>query len=247
MNLRGNIVIITGGATGLGFALAERLVAMGNEVIICGRRQASLDAAKQKLPALHTRVCDIADEQSRREFCEWVESIFPNVNILINNAGVQRKVDLKAGTGALINDNDEVEINLKAQIYLAERFMPLLLKRKESAIVNVSSGLGFVPIAAFPVYCATKAAIHSFTTSLRYQLRDTSLRVFELIPPIIYDTELKGKPLEKAEWNLSAKEVADAAIDGMRHDRYEIPVGPSKGLVNATDVEREQAFRNMNH
>ncbi|HUY70285.1 MAG TPA: SDR family NAD(P)-dependent oxidoreductase [Candidatus Baltobacteraceae bacterium] len=247
MNTKGNIILITGGATGLGFALAERLVALGNEVIICGRRQDRLDAAKQRLPSVHCRRCDISNAESRNEFCSWVEAMFPNVNMLINNAGIQRKVDLTAGTGALIDDDNEIDINLKAQIYLAERFMPLFLKRKEAAILNVSSGLGFVPMAAFPVYSATKAAIHSFTTSLRFQLRESQVKVFELIPPTIYDTELKGKPIEKAEWNVPVAEVADAAIRGLERNSYEIAVGMAKGWVDGTNADREQAFKNMNH
>jgi uncharacterized oxidoreductase len=189
MNIRNNTVLITGGATGIGFALAEALVELGNTVLICGRRQDRLQEAKRKLPGIHIRTCDVSKETERKSLFNWVRDNFDDFNILVNNAGIQRMVDLKKGIRGLTDGENEIEINLAAPIYLSAYFIPLLTKRKKAAIVNVSSGLAFVPIASMPVYCATKAAVHSFTESLRHQLKDTSVKVFEIIPPMV-DTEL---------------------------------------------------------
>ena len=188
MKTQSNTVLITGGATGIGFSLAEAFVKAGNEVVICGRREAKLIEAKSRLPQVHVTVCDLSKEDKRRSLYEWVSSNFNDVNMLVNNAGIQRMIDLKKGISELSAGDDEIEVNLKACVHLSVLFTPLFLKKEETAIINVSSGLCFVPIAVMPVYCATKAAIHSFTQSLRHQLRDTSIRVFEVIPPTVHRT-----------------------------------------------------------
>jgi uncharacterized oxidoreductase len=189
MKTSGNTILITGGATGIGFSLAEAFVRLGNEVIVCGRREDKLEEAKNRLPQIHTRKCDLSKEDERKSLFEWISSDFPTTNILVNNAGIQRMVDLKKGTEELLSGEDEIEINFKAYVNLSAHFIPFLMKQKEGAIVNISSGLGFIPLTITPVYCATKAAIHSFTLSLRHQLRNTSVKVFEIIPPTV-DTEL---------------------------------------------------------
>jgi len=147
----------------------------------------------------------------------------------------------------ILKNQDEIDINLKSQIYLAARFVPILSKRDEAAIVNVSSGLGFVPMAVFPIYSATKAAIHSFTMSLRHQLKGTAIRVFEVIPPTVHDTELKGKKIDKTDYSISAAELADAVIMGLKEDNYEIAAGPSKNFVTASKEQIDQMFKNINH
>jgi uncharacterized oxidoreductase len=245
MKLSGDTVLITGGATGIGFAIAERFAKLGNTVIICGRRQDKLDAAKAKIPSLHTIRCDISVDGERTSLLKAIESDSNGLNILVNNAGIQRFISLKGGREELLKVDDEIDTNLKAQIHTIAMFIPLLSKR-ESAIVNVTSGLGFVPMARFPIYSATKAALHSFTMSLRHQLKGTSIKVFELIPPTVHDTELKGKPIEKAEWTVSASEVADALVDGMVNDAQEIPVGGTKRWASASRAELDDAFGRIN-
>lgn len=197
MKVKGNTILITGGATGIGFSLAEAFVNAGNEVIICGRRENKLKEAKDKLPQIHTKRCDLSKGEERKLLYDWVISNFKNINMLVNNAGIQRMIDLKKGTQDLLDGEDEIEVNLKAYIHLSAYFIPLFLKRKEAAIVNISSGLAFIPIAIMPVYCATKAAVHSFSLSLRHQLKNTPIKVFEIIPPTV-DTELdRGAREEK--------------------------------------------------
>jgi uncharacterized oxidoreductase len=248
MKIKGNTILITGGATGIGFSLAEALIHAGNKVIICGRRQAKLKEAKVRLPALETRVCDVSKEGERESLFNWAKDNFKDLNILVNNAGIQRMVNLKEGTKDLFSGEDEIKINLVAPIRLSAYFIPLLLKKKEAAIINVSSGLGFVPIAAMPVYCATKAAVHSFTVSLRYQLKDTAVKVFEIVPPAV-DTELGKGTADEGDQEykgIPPTEVAKAALAAMANDEYEIPVGEAKGLVLGARTNPEQAFNNIN-
>lgn len=245
--MRENTILITGGSSGIGLALAESFVKLGNTVIICGRRIDKLEDAKERNPMLFVRQCDLSNESDRKNLYDWIRGNHAELNVLVNNAGIQRRVDLTKGTDDLLKNEDEIEINLKAQIYLAAQFVPMLSQRKDAAIVNVSSGLGFVPLTMFPIYSATKAALHSFTMSLRYQLRETSIRVFEVIPPTVHDTGLKGKPIEKAAWTVSSSEVAEAIIHGLEADEYEIAIGPAKKWISGTRNELNQIFSNINH
>ena len=247
MKLTGNVILITGGATGIGFALAESFVRLGNEVIICGRRKSKLDEAKKKLTNIHTIRCDISKDQDRRLLYRRVIKNFKQLDILVNNAGIQRQIDFKKGMTDLKGKDDEIVINFKAQVELAAQFIPLLIKNKdEAAIVNVSSGLAFVPLAIYPVYCATKAAIHSFSMSLRHQLKDTPVKVFEVVPPMVHDTELKGRPVQKSEISVSASEVAKAVTEGLKNNEYEIAVGTTKNWVATAKRDFGQAFLNIN-
>ena len=248
MKTSGNTVLITGGATGIGFALAESFSNQGNEVIVCGRREEKLRAAKEKLPGLTIRKCDISKQSDIESLFDWVTSSFPNINMLVNNAGIQRAIDFRKGVEDIVKNEDEIMINLKAQIYLAASFSPVFSKgQREDAIVNISSGLAFVPLTRFPIYCATKTAIHSFTISLRHQLKETPVRVFEVIPPTVYDTELKGAQLQKSDWTVSAHEVANAVMKGIESNDYEISIGSAKGFLMGSRSDLEIAFNNMNH
>jgi uncharacterized oxidoreductase len=247
MKFKGNTVLITGGATGIGFALAQELVPAGNEVIICGRRESKLAEAKSRLPQIHTRVCDVSKEKDRRELFAWASSHFPQLNILVNNAGIQRMIDLTKGIEALAGE-DEIEINLKAGVHLSALFIPFFLEKQEAAIINVSSGLGFVPLAIMPVYCATKAAVHPFSISLRYQLRNSPVKVFEIIPPMV-DTELDrgGRDRRGQEYRgIPPGEVAKAAINALEKNDFEVAVGMAENLRAGSRSNPEQVFQNMN-
>lgn len=248
MKIKGNTILITGGATGIGFSLAEALVNAGNRVIICGRRENKLKEARDKLPQITIRTCDVSDVEERKSLFSWIKDNFNDLNILINNAGIQRALNLKKGTQDLFVDENEIETNLVAPVHLSAYFIPLLLKKKEAAIINISSGLGFVPIASMPVYCAAKAAVHSFTQSLRYQLRDTSIKVFEIIPPMV-DTELGKGTIEEGDQEfrgIPPSEVAAAALTAMANNEYEIVVGEAKRLVMGSRTNPEQTFQNIN-
>lgn len=247
MKLSGNTILITGGSSGIGFALAERFLELGNTVIACGRSEGKLKDAKERLPALNTFACDVSKEADRKRLVNFIKESFPGINILVNNAGIQLKVDLKKGTEELAA-NHEIEINMIACIYMSAEFIPLLSGKEESAIMNVSSGLGIVPRALYPIYSATKAGIRSFTKSLRVQLKDTGIKVFDIIPPLVHDTELHyGKQLERTENSVSAAELAEQVVEGMKADRYEIAAGPAKKWLDlSTNGQLEQLFQNMN-
>jgi len=242
MNITHNTILITGGTSGIGWALAEEFVHLGNEVIICGRREDRLKEAKSKWPSIHYMVCDIAIKEEREKLFHWVNANFPKLNILINNAGIQRAVNLAEGDKQYNDWHDELETNITGPIHLSTLFIPELAKQKDAVIANVSSGLAFVPLATVPVYSASKAAIHSFTMSLRHQLKKTGIKVFEIIPPIVA-TELQG---ERAKFvkdrAIPAKTMAEAIVEGLRNDKYEITAGDAENLVR----ERDSYFERMN-
>jgi uncharacterized oxidoreductase len=243
MKIMKNTVLITGGATGIGFTLAKYFLKTDNDVIICGRRKSKLTEAKNKYPKLNIQVCDVTIPEDREALFNWISSSFKGFNILINNAGIQRAVDLRKGIDELKGE-DEIEVNLKAPIILSALFIPLLLQQKEAAIINVSSGLAFVPIASMPIYCATKAAIHSYCISLRYQLRNTPIKVLELIPPTV-DTELdKGR--RTSYRGIDPTKVGEATLIGVERDMYEITVGESEGIKLGSKNNFDQIFNRMN-
>lgn len=250
MKLSDNTVLITGGATGIGYALAEKLIGARSEVIVCGRRRSKLELAKRHLPQIHIIRCDVSVEGERKNLLNWAARHFPHLNVLVNNAGIQREVDFTSPSIShpMLAKDDEVAINLASQIRLCALLTPRLLKMKRAAILNISSGLAFVPIATMPIYCATKAAIHSFTVSLRRQLRDTSIRVFEAVPPMT-DTELDAtfaNPLDKGYRGITPREVAEAIVAGLKADKEEILIGQAQGLYQATLRDPNVIFRKLN-
>jgi uncharacterized oxidoreductase len=226
MKMTENTILISGGTSGIGLELARQLLQLGNTVIVTGRNQARLDQVRDELPQVHTVQCDVSDPQAIPLLFEAVVGNFPELNIVINNAGVMRKINLHT-TGPDMQDiTEEIEINLIGSIRMVMQFLPHLKARDSAAIVNVSSGLAFVPFAIAPIYGATKAGLHSFTQSLRFQLKRTKIKVFELAPPatdtplnVKFAKELKGTPL------MPVEKVARLAIKGFEQDRLEIRPG----------------------
>jgi len=248
MHISGNTILITGGATGIGLALAEAFLRKGNEVVICGRREDKLVQAKEKFSQLQTMKCDVANPENRKLLYNWVVGNHKDCNILINNAGIQKEIDFKKGTTDLQGEEDEIDINLQAPVHLSALFVPHLMEQKEAAIVNISSGLAFIPIAIMPVYCATKAAVHSFSLSLRYQLRDTSIKVFEIIPPTT-DTELdRGARHGRGQTDRGIKPeiIAEATIEAIDKDDFEVAVGQAQFLRTSSRNEPERVFQMIN-
>lgn len=248
MKTTGNTILITGGATGIGLALTEVFLEEGNEVIICGRREQRLFEVKSKLPKVHIKTCNVACAESRRILFEWTKANFPNINILVNNAGIQRQIDFKKGTEDLESGEDEIKTNFRAPIHLSALFIPHLARQAEAAVINVSSGLGFIPLAFIPLYCATKAAIHSFSWSLRHQLQGTSIKVFEIIPPTV-DTELdKGARARRGQQDrgIPPKEVAQATLDALAKDEFEMAVGRAQFLRMGARNEPDRIFQMLN-
>jgi uncharacterized oxidoreductase len=248
MKMSGNTILITGGSTGIGYAMAEAFAKLDNNVIICGRRKERLEESRKKLPCLGIKQCDVSDPSDRKSLIEWTLSNFSELNILVNNAGIQRDIDLTKGMEEFVNRDDEIRINLEAPVLLTAMFIPHLLEMKEPVIINVSSGLGFVPAARMPVYCATKAALHSFTMSLRFQLSKSPVKVFEIIPPGV-DTELNPEGRAKRKYTANGvrpDEFAAAVIKGLEADTLEIGYSYTENFRNASRAELDERFRAMN-
>lgn len=249
MKLSGNTVLITGGATGIGFALVEEFLDKGNKVIICGRREQKLLEAQKKHPNLSIKVCDVTDEFSRKELYEWIKANFPDVNVLINNAGIQRNIDFTKGTEELFSGENEIRTNLEGPIFLSALFIPLLSGKNEAAIVNVTAGLAFFPSADKPVYSATKAGMHMFSVIIRQQLSQMGIRVFEAIAPGILDTELnlEGRVKLRRENLLniatpSPAEYAAVVLKGMEENDYEIGYDYTIDWKNASRDDLDKMF-----
>jgi uncharacterized oxidoreductase len=191
MKSTGNTILITGGGSGIGLGLAQAFHALGNKVIVAGRRKQALDSATAASPGMASVELDVENPASIRAVADRLAADYPSLNVLINNAGIMRVENLLTQPEPPADAESIVAINLLGPIRLTAALLPLLRKQPHSTIVNVSSGLGFVPLALTPTYCATKAAIHSYTQSLRYQLRETTTEVLELIPPYVA-TDLLG-------------------------------------------------------
>lgn len=191
MNLTGNTILITGGGSGIGRGLAEAFHKLGNQVAIAGRRKSALEETVAANPGIKPFPVDMQDAAAIRDLAAHVAAELPGLNVLINNAGIMRAENLLAQPPGLADAEAIVTTNLLAPIRLTAALLPHLQAQAQATIVNVSSGLAFLPLALTPTYCATKAAIHSYTQSLRYQLRNTAVEVLELIPPYVA-TDLMG-------------------------------------------------------
>jgi uncharacterized oxidoreductase len=192
MRLAGNTVLITGGGTGIGRGLAEAFVAAGSEVIIAGRRESVLRELAMQHERMHYIGLDVADPLAIGAFGKRLQRQFPALNVLVNNAGIMRREDWTADGPSLADAEQTVNINLLGPLRVTRALLPLLRAQPRATIVNVTSGLAFVPLAQTPTYCATKAALHSFTDSLRYQLRDTAIECVEWAPPYTQTELLDG-------------------------------------------------------
>lgn len=229
MNLANKIVFVTGGSQGIGLAIAEALLDEGSRVVICGRNAERLAQAKAANPQLHTIRCDITQESELLVALAEIEAEYGGLDILVNNAGVQfnyRHPKESKTTNIISRIEQEIELNFTSVVKLTQHALPLLMRSREGAIVNVGSGTGLVPKPDGIVYSATKAAIHSFTKGLRWQLEETNVKVFELFPPVVETAMTAGRPGEKMQSSV----VAQQLISGMKRDQTEITVGKIKLL-----------------
>ncbi|HEX7669681.1 MAG TPA: SDR family NAD(P)-dependent oxidoreductase [Polyangiaceae bacterium] len=248
MRLSGNSVLITGGATGIGYAMAKAFLDAGSVVIVCGRRVDRLEEVRRRHPAIHVHACDVAKPADRLALVEWTSSSFGGFNVLVNNAGIQRDIDFSTGIAEFEAGENEIAINLEAPIVLSGLAVPYLTGRENGAIINVSSGLGFVPAAKMPVYSATKAGMHAFSMALRHQLSRVGIKVFEVVPPMV-DTELNPEGRAKRggfRADLTAETFVLAVMKAIEEDTFEIGYGMTQGMLKASRAELESAFIQMN-
>ena len=231
MKLRQRTVLITGGTSGIGLALARQLLERGNTVIVTGRDQARLDATVRALPGVHLFPSDAGDPKAIMALRDAVLARFPTLDTLINNAGIMRNLNLAKPSG--VEDvTREITINLCGPVQMVQQFLPHLLKRPDALVVNVSSGLAFLPFPAAPIYCATKAAMHSYTQSLRIQLAGTNVTVVELAPPGTETPLFRGEFAAemKREKAMPPEELVRRAITAIEAGQVEIRPGVANVL-----------------
>ncbi len=247
MKLTGNTILITGGSSGIGFEFVKQLSALKNTVLITGRDTKKLEKIKKEFSEVQIFQSDVSDPQAIQALYERVIADFPKLNILINNAGIMRTLNLQDSNMDLSDLTREIEINLQGPIRMCKKFLPHLKKQTAAAIVNVSSGLAFTPLPTSPVYCATKAGLHSFTLSLRAQLQRTNVKVFELAPPAT-QTELLGSFDREDMAGVSIMKVdkmVQAALRGMEKDHFEIRPGQSNQLKMMSRIAPEFILKQM--
>ena len=239
MKLANNKILITGGATGIGLGLTERFIQEKNTVIICGRREEVLKEAVNKFPSVITKVCDLSIETDRIELYNWVVENHSDLNVLVNNAGIQNWMN--------ISDNDfykkadeEITTNVLAPIHLTTLFSNL---KSLDTIINVTSGLAFVPLSKVPVYCATKAFMRSFTLSLRHTLKSKGIEVIEMIPPAL-NTDLGAKGLHDGQPPVS--DFVGAVFQQMKEGKTELTFGTSEARAKANNEAITEYFNKMN-
>jgi uncharacterized oxidoreductase len=239
MKLSGNKILITGGATGIGLGLTKRFIQENNSVIICGRRESALKEVAAGYPSVITRVCDLSTEAERVDLYQWVLANHGDLNVLVNNAGIQNWMS--------ISDKDfyqkadaEITTNILALIHLTTLFAQ---SKSLKAIINVSSGLAFVPLSKVPVYCATKAFVRSFTLSLRHMLKPSGIEVIEMIPPAL-NTDLGGKGIHDEYPSVS--DFVQSVFNQMKEGKTELTFGMSEARAKANNDATMEYFNRMN-
>jgi uncharacterized oxidoreductase len=238
MKLSNNKILITGGASGLGLGLAEKFIKENNTVIICGRRKQALDEARAKFPSLIIKQCDLSVKSKREELFNWIAKEHNDLNVLVNNAGIQNWMSV-TNAEFYQKAREEITINLAAPLQLTSLFLKL---DSLNTIMNVTSGLSYAPLINAPVYCASKAFFHSFTLSLREQLKAKNIEVIEIIPPAL-NTDLGGKGLH--DYAPAVNDFVEAIFEQLKAGKSELTFGFSENMVKAARG-LYQAFKGMN-
>jgi uncharacterized oxidoreductase len=241
MKLSNRTVLVTGGTEGIGLGMAEAFHRSGSRIIVCGRDRKKLSMVRKKFPEITVLSCDAGDIRQRENLAAEVLHRFPELDILVNNAGIQRYIDLKKGYDELKSGEDEIAINFVSVVELTALFIGHLMSRPSAAVINVSSGLGFMPMLDTPVYSATKAAIHTYTLVLRQQLKDTSVKVIEIVPPMV-DTGLNREGRDRAHLKfrgISLSEYIPTVIKGLENDVEMIFHGDGGKILSEPRSESE--------
>lgn len=239
MKLTNNKILITGGASGIGLGLTERFIQENNSVIVCGRRESVLKEVKDKFPSVITKVCDLSIEAERIELYNWVSENHPDLNVLVNNAGIQNWMNID-DSDFYAKSVNEINTNVIAPIHLTTLFINL---KSLDTIINVTSGLAFVQLSKVPVYCATKAFFRSFTLSLRHMLKSKNIEVIEMIPPAL-NTDLGGKGIHDGQPPVS--DFINAVFMQMKEGKTELTFGFSEVMAKAAPDVINATFNKMN-
>jgi uncharacterized oxidoreductase len=239
MKISNNKIIITGGGSGIGLGLTERFLKENNTVIICGRRESVLKDVAKKHPGVITKICDLSRESEREDLYAWISEKHNDLNVLINNAGIQQWMSV-SDEDFFQKAKEEIAINVEAPLHLTSLFLKL---NTLNTVINVTSGLSFVPMARMPVYSASKAFFHSYTLSLRHNLRPKNIEVIEMIPPAL-NTDLGGKGLHNSAPAVS--DFIDAIFLQLALGKTEVSFGFSESMTKAGPEELQKAFDRMN-
>jgi len=239
MQLSNNKILITGGASGIGLGLTERFVKENNTVIICGRRESVLNEVAAQLPSVITKQCDLSQAEEREALFHWISEEHPDLNVLVNNAGIQQWMSV-SDDEFFQRAKDEIAINIETPLHLTSLFMKL---PSLDTIINVTSGLSFVPLTKVPVYSATKAFFHSFTLSLRHLMKAKNMEVIELIPPAL-NTDLGGVGLHDQAPPVST--FIEAVFEQLKQGKTEITFGFSDAMAKASPENLQKTFTRMN-
>jgi uncharacterized oxidoreductase len=230
MKLTGRTILITGGSAGIGLAFAVKFASLGNEVIVTGRRQAVLDDVKAKHPGLHTIRSDVADPEQIAALASRVKAEFPRLDVLVNNAGISHYKNLKAPASDLAGLMAEMNVNVGGVVRMTSAFIDILTANR-GAVLNISSALAFVPLPCIPIYCATKAAIHSYTQSLRFQLGETGVEVIEIMPPAVKTDMTADLAQGDGITLINVAELVKLSFASLKAGAVEILPGQSKQLA----------------
>lgn len=243
MNLTKNTILISGGTAGIGFEIAKLLTEKGNHVIITGRDQQRLDAAAAKLNNVTAISIDITKEEEVNQLVGKLTVGFPELNVLINNAGFAHYYDITAGLNSWEKAEEEMNTNYVSVLRLTEKLLPQLLTQQASAVVNVTSIAAIAPNLSIATYSASKAALHSYSQALRLALQETSVKVFELMPPLVntdFSAAIGG------ENGISPVEVAIDLINALENENYEIHVGKTADIFELAKISPVTALHAMN-
>lgn len=247
MRTDNQVVLITGGGSGIGLEIARVFLAHQNTVIITGRNLSKLEAVKRAYPAIHIVQSDVTSEEDVKTLVKKLEREFGGIDVLVNNAGIMNLVDAGDDTNELQRQFEEIEINFHAPIRLLHHFLPQLKKSKQAVLINVSSGLAYVPFAQSPVYSGTKSALHFWTQSIRPQLKPHAIRVVELLPPVVdtklaKDADLKDETLKP----MAPEKLAAIFWKDYTKGKEEITPGISLALKLMSRVAPRFIFKQLN-
>ncbi len=246
MELRSRTILITGGTSGIGFEFARQLIARGNTVIVTGRDQSRLQEAKANLPAIHTLQSDASKPDDITDLAQQVMTQFPACDTLFNNAGIMRNLNLN-DQRSLTDVTRELNVNLNGPVQMVQAFLPQLKSRPNALIVNVSSGLAFIPFPLSPIYSAAKAGMHAFSRCLRVQLKGSNIAVVELAPPGV-ETKLFREEFEaemKGQKGMPVDVLVSKAIAGIEAGKTEIRPGLSNLLYLLSRLAPSLPFGQM--
>lgn len=243
MILENNVILITGGTSGLGLEMAKRFVKFNNKVIVCSRNIQKLEETKKQLPDVETYQCDISNETERNKLFNWISKNFPQLNVLINNAAIVHKTNFYTDEKSYEQSIAEINTNLTAPIHLSKLFLNDLSKQSNSAIINITTGLVYTPRSVYPFYNATKSALHSFTQTLRHQLKNNPTQIIEVLFPAVDTAWHHGAPPKIA---ITVEKAIDEMLVGLEKNRTEIKIAGVKKLYFLSRLFPKIAFEKIN-